>query len=376
MKHSMKIMHIISTLDIGGAEQNLFYLVSRMEKRSFLNHVVSMTDIGPTGKMIQETGIPVTQLDMRKGVPDPRGIVRMRRVVQKVKPDIIQSWMYHANLFGLLFNQGRHLFWNIRCSDMDLEKYGFMYKISVHAGALLSRIPAIVITNSYAGRSTHESLGYRPRRWEVIPNGFDLDLFKPDPEAKTSVRYELGIPQNALVIGLIARFDPMKDHLNFLAGARILHDTYPDTHFLLAGRGVDERNPDFEHIVRNMPWPNHFHLLGERLDIPRILAALDISASSSYGEGIPNNIGESMAAGIPCVVTDAGDSRNLIGETGIVVPRQDPHALAHAWTELIQAGAESRKEIGQRARDRIRGHYNIKATVGNYESLYSAFKER
>ncbi len=367
----IKILHLISTLDVGGAEQNLLRLISSMDKTSYDSSVVSMTDIGPIGKECMNRGFPVHALNMKKGIPDPRGVSRLKKFVSHVQPHIMQCWMYHANLLGLLFSRGRRLVWNIRCSDMDLTQYDFIYKYTVKSGAIFSRIPDAVIANSCAGKAYHEELGYSSRRWEIIPNGFDMDLFKPDVNARTRVRRELSIPEDAPVIGLIARHDPMKDHRTFFHAACLHLETHPSVHFILAGQNVTGENPELHRLIGNNKNSGQFHLLGQRRDIPDVLAALDIATSSSLSEGLPNTIGEAMATGIPCVVTDVGDSRILVGDAGHVVPKNSPELLARAWQRLIDAGPDHIRLLGGRARKRIGQHYSLDSSVRHYEKLYT-----
>ncbi|MBN2299359.1 MAG: glycosyltransferase, partial [Deltaproteobacteria bacterium] len=373
----LSVLHLISTLDVGGAEQNLLRLTSSMDNTCFLSMVVSMTDIGPVGEELRKQDITVHSLNMKKGLPDPRGIYHLKRLVSLYQPDIIQCWMYHANLFGLLFSHKRHLIWNIRCSDMDLSRYGLIYKYTVKAGAIFSRIPDVVIANSFAGKEFHEGLGYSSRKWEVIPNGFDTDLFKFDKDSGNNIRLESGIPLDAPVIGLIARLDPMKDHETFFKAAELFLKIYPEAHLVLAGRDVENNNPLIMACLQGTSQPDHFHMLGQRRDIPQILSALDIaSSSSSWGEGLPNTIGEAMATSIPCVVTDVGDSRVLVGDTGYVVPKNNPQALSTAWTRLIDSGHKNLRALGEKARERIRQHYSLHSTTKKYEALYSGLIQK
>ncbi len=346
-----------------------------MNKALYKSMVVSMTDIGPIGTEIRNQDVSIHALNMKKGIPDPRGISRLKAVVFHYEPDIIQCWMYHANLFGLLFSRRKPLVWNIRCSDMDLSRYGFVYKSTVKAGAIFSKIPDALIANSFAGKKFHEGLGYDPKRWEIIPNGFDPGLFKPDAKARTTIRFELGIPEDAPVIGLIARFDPMKDHRTFFHAAHLLLKTHPTVHFVLAGQNITSHNPELYRLTGDYRNSRQFHLLGQRRDIPDVLNALDIATSSSLSEGLSNTIGEAMAAGVPCVVTDVGDSRLLVGDAGHVVPKNNPEILARAWQRLIDAGPDHIRLLGDMARKRIQEHYCLDTSVRRYEELYSELSE-
>lgn len=370
MLRRVKVLHLISTLDVGGAEQNLFRLVASMDRGVFTSEVVCMTAPGPMGSRIEEAGIPVRSLKMSKGRPEMAAVPRLWFMAGLYRPDVIQCWMYHANLLATTLLHPQRVLWNIRCSDMDLSRYGSLYRLTVLAGARLSRIPGAIITNSTAGRIAHERLGYRPRRWVTIPNGFDTDLFRPDARARSSVRAGLGIPSDAFVIGLIGRLDPMKDHATFFKAAGAFSSARPGTHFILAGRGVSRKNRAVTDLMEGIPDTGTFHLLDERCDIPQILAALDLATSSSVSEGFPNAVGEAMACGLPCVATDAGDTGTLMGDTGILVRRQSPEELCRAWETVASMEPAERRAVGMKARERIRRHYTQEKTTESYQQEY------
>lgn len=367
----IKILHLISTTDTGGAEQNLLRLVNGMDRERFHNLVISMTAIGSVGKKILKSGIEVQAIDMTKGVPDPRGILKLAHIIHQRRPHIIQAWMYHANLLALPFCVGRPLIWNIRCCDMDLAQYGPIYRWTFKTGALLSGLPSAIITNSHAGRDFHQTRGYHPLRWQTIANGWDTDTFKPDPAAGRQMRVKLGIPARSPVIGLIARPDPMKDLPTFFAATQHLLHSHPTTHFIVAGSHMCAGHPQIQPHLRDISPPANFHLLEEQDDIPRLLNTLDLATLSSVSEGLPNSIGEAMACGIPCVVTTVGDCARLVGDTGLAVLPSDPPALARAWQNLITAGQEERRRLGDLARRRIREHYSLPAMIRAYENLYA-----
>ena len=204
----------------------------------------------------------------------------------------------------------------------------------------------------------------------VIPNGFDLDAFFPDKQAREKVRKELGINDKIIVIGFVARFDPQKDHKNFFEAAKIVHKIYPKVHFFLCGDGISWKNEKLREWIEKSGVEKVTHLLGRRDDIKNVYNSIDIFCSSSYGEGFPNVIGEAMACGIPCVVTNVGDSAIIVGDTGFVVPPKNPESLDEAIIKMIEIGEEKRKELGKRARKRIEESYSIEKIVKNYEQLY------
>ena len=205
----------------------------------------------------------------------------------------------------------------------------------------------------------------------VIPNGFDLEGFKPDSSARVSVRTELGIGPNHPVIGLVARFDPQKDHRSFIDAASILAARLPSAWFVLCGDDVTWDNQELARWIDDAGIRDRVYLLGRRDDIARLLNAFDVaSLSSAYGEGFPNVVGEAMACGVPCVVTDVGDSAWIVGDTGRVVPIRDPKALADSWLALVEAGQQARQMLGARARARIIEQFDLEVIAGRYAKLY------
>jgi len=369
------ILHLITTLDVGGAEVMLLKLLVRMDASRFKNHVICLAEMGVVGQNISAQGISVHALSMPRGRLTIKGLTQLRRLMRQINPDIVQTWMYHADLIGLLFgkiSRIRRICWNIRCSEMDLRRYRLGTQITVRLCTTLSSFPDVIIANSKEGANFHKRKGYRAKRWEVIPNGFDLGVFKPDGQAKERLAQELGLNRKEppIFIGYIARFDPMKDHPTFIKAACLLLQGRGDVHFILAGKDVTEENGALATQIPDV-WKDQFHLLGERNDIPTIAAGIDIAALTSYGEGFPNVIGEAMACGVPCVVTDVGDSGRLVGSTGKVVTPKDPYALAGSMLELLALSSEERRKLGRQARERIRSHYSLDKIVAMYESLYS-----
>ena len=285
----LKILHLISSLDLGGTEIQLAKLLARMDGARLQHCVVSLIPVGPVGEMMRTRGIPVYSLGMRRGAPSLSALWKLWRVVRAEKPQVLQTWLYHADLLGLLVGKLAGipaLVWNLRCSNVDMQHYPKFSGLVVRILSGLSGLPDVVIVNSQAGRLTHAHLGYHPKRFEVIPNGFELDQFRPDASAREWLLSEFKLPKDAVIVGLIARYDPMKDHQTFLAAARLLRMTYPNAHFVLCGRGVYPSNSMLMRWVKDYGLNGTVHLLGERTDIPRMTAAMDIGTSCSFGEGL------------------------------------------------------------------------------------------
>ncbi len=370
----INVVHVITELDVGGAEMMLHRLVSAMDDRRFRNEVVSLSSIGPVGKMIAELGVPVSALGLRPGTPSPAALWRLSRLLRRRRAQVVQTWLYHADLVGLLAARlagTRHVVWNLRCSNMELSRYRRATRWVVKVCSRLSSMPSAVIVNSRAGHRYHADLGYRPKRWELIPNGLDLRHFQPDQAARGRLLTALGLSEHATLIGLVARFDPMKDHRTFLEAASVLRRKRPEARFVLIGRGADSSNPELAGWVRNLGVTEAVHLLGERLDVPALVAGLDVaSLSSAFGEGFPSVLAEAMACGVPCVATDVGDAAEVVGNTGRIVPPRTPDALAAAWLELLEMGPEEQRDLRSLARRRAEDQFALAATVERYERLY------
>ncbi len=377
----MKILHLITGLKTGGAEMMLYKVLAHMDPSAFQNEVVSMTGGGEIGRRIEGLGIPVSALGMAPGVPSPLAVVRLAGMIRRTRPDVLQTWMYHADLLGGLAGRlaGVPVLWNIRNSGLEphLTKRSTI-RIAGVCRRLARRLPARIVCCSERAVGLHVDFGYPPEKMTVIPNGFTLDSFRPDPEARARVRGELGFPPDAPLIGYMARFDPTKDHPNFFRAAALLGRDHPEAHFLLCGKGITEDNPALADGIKEAGLGGRCHLLGLRADVPALTAALDIAASSSAGEGFPNAVGEAMACGVPCAVTDVGDSALLVGDTGRVVPRRDADALAQSWRDLLDMDGGERQKLGAAARRRVETHFDIRAVAARYGRLYeeTAEKER
>ena len=375
----LHVLHLITGLEVGGAETMLARLVAGLDRARFRCTVVSLGAGGALAAEIAAAGVSVHSLGMRRGlVSGAAGILRLRRLLRAVRPDLLQTWLYHADFTGLVAGRlagVRPIVWNLRCADMDLSRYAASTRLLVRLLAQLSGAPDAVIVNAEAGRRWHERLGYRPRRWAVIPNGFDAERFRPDAAARAAFRRDLGIADDVPVIGVVARFDPMKDPATFVRAAAVLGRKRADARFVMIGRGLEAANPALAAELQAAGLGPRLHLLGERRDVAALLPGLDLFALTSFSEGFPNVLGEAMAAALACVATDVGDARLLLGDCGRIVPRADAQAMAAAWAELIEAGPAARAALGARARARIESAFTLAPAVAAYERLYAELAE-
>ncbi len=333
-----QIVYVISGLGTGGAEAMLTRLVTATPRLADAMIVVSLLPAQVHADHMRNAGVSVIELNFSGIIGPISGLIRLAKLIATRRPEIVQGWMYHGDLAALLAlaMSGRRrrtsLIWSIRCSEFELSHYSVMLRLVVKACTLLSRRPDVVTANSYAGMKDHIALGYRPRHCEVIPNGIDTDIFKPDASARTLLRQQLGIADDCLVVAHVARVDPLKDQATFLAAMAQL----PDLKALMIGDGTE-----------NLPAAPNILRLGRRHDVPALLAAADLVVSSSVSEGFSNVIAEGMACGLPPIATDVGDAREIIGETGLIVRPRDPGALADAIRTLAAETAAQRIARGR-----------------------------
>jgi glycosyltransferase involved in cell wall biosynthesis len=369
----VRVCHVITGLNTGGAETALYNLLKAANAEQFTMSVVSLSDIGSIGTRIARLGVSVESLGMRSGGLPLAGLIRLRTLLSRIEPDVIQSWMYHANLLALLASRSLRksipVIWNVRHCIYDLNNEPLNTRWVIQISRMLSGLADGIIYNSRQARQQHEALGYSPTRAIRIPNGFDLQTLRAESTFRDDVRTELGIPSDALVLGHVGRFHPMKDHVNFLQAVSQLTLTHSRLHIIMCGQGVEKENSQLAPYLQQID-PSRMHLLGERDDVPHLLSAMDIFCSSSWSEAFPNVLGEAMAVQLPCVTTGVGDSGCIVGDTGIVVPPKDPGALAGALTKLLELPADERNRLGEQARQRIEQNYSISHVTKTYEGLY------
>lgn len=373
MKHN--IAFIITNLRVGGAEMMLYKLVSRIDRGIFSPLVISLNDDVPMAQDFENLGIPVTTLGINGIASIPRGGIRLLRLLHRHQPQIVQTWMYHADLVGGLGARAigiQPVIWNIRHSNLDSKiDPGTTVQVAKACARLSSVVPAHIVCCSETAKAIHEKLGYDPKKIVVIPNGFDLSKFIPDSVSRRRIRNDLGVTKDTFLIGLVGRYHPQKGHRTFIRAAAKLTSQVKGIEFLFCGKGADWQNRELVNLIDEAGMRNFFHLLGFRTDVPAITSALDLATSSSIcGEGFANTVGEAMACGVPCVVTDVGDSAMIVGDTGMVVHPGDPEELFQAWLSCYQSDIEVKKQLGILARQRIAELFSVEAIADKYQHLY------
>ncbi|MBL9145312.1 MAG: glycosyltransferase [Verrucomicrobiaceae bacterium] len=363
-KPATRVAFLITALGSGGAEMMLTQLITNLDRTRFAPEVISLIPGGKHTDILRAAGIPVHDLGMVAGKPSLASLLKLRRLTKQIEPDLLVGWMYHGNLAATLASWIGHrapVIWNVRQSLYSLayEKRGSAMVIK--ALAHLGFNPQHILYNSQISARQHEAIGYDATKTVLVPNGFNTESFKPDANARASVRQELGLPPDAILIGRFGRNSAMKDYPTFIEAMKLV----PNAHAIIAGTGTEE-------LKSLVIGHSSFVILAERHDLPRLTAALDIACSSSaFGEGFPNVVAEAMCSGVPCVVTDVGDSAWLLQDAGKVVPPNNARALAAALNELIALPSHERHALGERGRQRIIDHFSLPAVVAQFESMLS-----
>lgn len=372
------VVHVITGLGMAGSELSLARLATAARRHRHV--VVSLADEGAIGPQLASAGVRVHTLGMKGPLDVPRALYRLRRILRSERADIVQGWLAHGNFLATLAHglprSGAVLLWNIRQSLSDIALERRSTRALIRLNARLSRRPLHILYNSERSAAQHEAIGYAAEKRRLIPNGFDLARFAPSMERRRTTRSTLGIADDAPLVGLIGRFHPTKNHRAFLAAASEVLESHPEARFLLAGPGVTPDNPELRAMAGDARLRQRCLFLGARDDVHDLNNALDIACNVSVGESFSNTMGEAMASGIPCVVTDSGDSVAIVGDSGIVCADGGPEAIAAAIGTLIEAGVERRGALGEAARRRMEEMFSLETMVTRYEELYDDVLEK
>ncbi len=349
----------------------LYRLILEFRGSEYSHTVIVLTPGGGLFNRFVESGIKLIVLDVRRSpISD---MIRLYRLMRTLQPDIVQTWLYHADFLGGLAARVagiRNVIWGVRTTDVDggcARATAFVRQ----ACASLSRwVPHTIVCVAEAARRSHSLVGYDPRRMVVVGNGFDLAALTSGQSQRGQLRAQCGFEKDDVVVGTLGRFNLDKDHANFVQAAGQLARRHPRLRFLMVGEQLDANNHDLMGWIAATGHADRFVLLGERSDVAVCLAAMDIFCLSSRTEAFPNVVGEAMAMGLPCVSTDVGDVAVLMADTGVLVPKADPTALAQGVAGLMARGPAYREQMGQKARERIRLTFTMACVRQRFERIY------
>ena len=367
----IKVAHISTGLETGGAEVQLMRLIAAMDHDEFEMMVISMDRDTYLADRIRELGIPVHSLCLRK---QPLALWKGFQLLRQFNPDVIHGTMYQGGVFGTLCRRflpkKPHVIWTVHEPLEHYDEEPLRKRLQLRLWGKMSGSPECLMYVSHLNMQQHLAYGFNNQKALVIPNGVDTTRFGPAKEKGLAIRASLGIPENCIVIGKTARYHRQKNHVGFLRSAAILAKKYDHVRFMLVGTNVDESNATLTDLIGELGLDGKVYMLGNREDIPEIVNAYDIATLTSLGEAFPLTLGEAMVSAVPCVATDVGDNAYIIADTGYVVPVDDDKAMAEGWEKIVVLSQEERNELGQKARQRCLDNFTLEQQVSQHEELY------
>lgn len=374
MDKVIAVTHVIVALNRGGAEMMLRRLVEENLKNAsgFQHVVISLTSVGDHGTALREQGVLVYALDLGGPAALIRGLFRLVALLRDTRPQIVQTWMVHSDFLGGLvarFAGVPRVIWGVRTTDYSVEARSTRV-VRWLCARLSCVVPDKIVCAAKASLESSANAGYALSKLMVIHNGFDVGALRSQVGTGAAVRQKLGFAPDALVIGCLGRYNPAKDHANFVHAAGHLAASYPSCRFLMVGRDLTPNNAELRRLIQATGFADRFIFLGERSDPAACLDAMDVFVLSSCTEGFPNVLGEAMAMGVPCVSTDVGDAALLLGGAGRVVPPRDSSALAQAVSQMLEMPAAERKALGEKGRMRVENEFSMAAAAQKFNNLY------
>ncbi|MCF8033676.1 MAG: glycosyltransferase [Desulfarculaceae bacterium] len=361
----LNITFLMRSMNYGGAERQVVLLVRELVARGHAVAVVVFYPGGPLEKELIQAGCRVESMGKR-GRWDVIGFLpRLARALRGLGTQVLVSYLDVPNLVAAALKPllpGAALVWGVRASNMDLSRYTWLDRLVFALEGPMSRMAEVVICNSQAGLEHVRAAGFAASRLIVIPNAIDTGRFRPSAAMRAAFRAELGLSHGDLLVGLVGRLDPMKDHPAFLKAAARLAKDHPGAHFVCVGDGPADYQASLRAQGEELGLEERLHWLPGRDAVEQVYNGLDLLCSASlYGEGFPNVVGEAMACGLPCVVTQVGDAPRVLGDAGRVVPPGDPAALAQALGGLLALPSREREALGRAARQRVEKNYSVKS---------------
>jgi glycosyltransferase involved in cell wall biosynthesis len=369
------IVHIITSLDIGGAETMLKKLVIERKKTGENDIVVCLKKNGVIAAELNSNGIEVYFLKINSIISLIYGVFKLNHILKEKKPSLVQTWLYHSDLIGGLISWLNRIpvVWNIRQTKFNSNANLFTIFVMRICAYLSYFIPQKIICAANASLITHKKFGYDKSKLFVIPNGFTISNTRPIQDV-FQLKRRLGITDEEFVIGSIGRYHTDKDYLNLINAAQIVLTKYPNLKFVLIGKNLDKSNMQLKQYLEERNIEKKFLLLGQIENVDKYFYIFDIYCIHSKSEGFPNVLGEAMLMKLPCIVTDVGDCRYILKDNGIVVPPENSDLLAEGITHFVNMPVNQRKNLGIRSYLRIKDEFMLTDVVKKYNDLYNSIK--
>ncbi len=368
----MKIVHIITGLNDGGAE-NILYKVCKFDNLN--NHIViSFVSGGKYSTILKEMGVTVHSINMK--FYSIIKFIYLIRLLRNLNPDIVQTWLVHGDFIGGIASRLagiKNIVWNVLYSKLDtrIEKIRTIFIIKL-LSKLSHIIPKFIIVISKSAYDNCKNIGYNKNKIILVNSGFDLSYFKISEKQKLDFRNQFNINHNMPLIGIVARYHPIKDHKNLLKALKIIKSKKINFYCVFVGTDMNIENKILLNDIKNYKLENNIKLLGPLNNIPLVMNGLDIKILCSKSEGFSSVIVEAMACGTPCVVTDVGDSSFIVGKTGWIVPPSDPAKLAtEIQNAIFEIDSDNWEKRCEQARLRVKKNFGINKMIKSYNLIWS-----
>lgn len=372
----MKILHIISSLNDGGAEGVLYRLIVST-KKIFNHEVICLLNEGKYGKLLEKHNIKVSYLNMSRDNLNISKILKLYSIIKLSSPDTVQTWMYHADLIGGMLAKIlriKNIFWNIRSSHYYFGKTKLRTVILIYLCGIFSwLIPTSIICNSKISIKIHRRYLYK-NNFTLIYNGVDTEIYKPNYNNRFKIRKKLNIEKNVFLVGCVARFDPQKDHLNLIKAINFIKKYDFNLKLVLIGKGIKNLNKECNKFIRENKLNKKIILLENQNNINEFYNSFDLFILPSlYGEAFPNVIAEAMSSKLICISTDVGDSKFIISNNNFIIPTNNPSLMCDKIIEIYKLYKNNLKQfeyLTKKNRDYVIDNFNLQTMCKNYSNIW------
>ncbi|WP_337100778.1 glycosyltransferase [Paenibacillus sp. YIM B09110] len=366
-----KILFLITGFDYAGAENQVVQLCRGLRAKHYNILIVSM--IKPVAYLdeLKRLGVDIQSLHMNKGVPDPRALLKLRRIVKSFGPDIVHSHLVHANIMArvarLLVKMPVLI-----CTAHNINEGGrlreWMYRITDPLCDLTTNVSQEAVNRYIDIKAAPEN------KIIYVPNGIDMSQFEKNDHDYSNIRNELGLGGQFVWLA-IGRFVPEKDYANMLKAYALIVRSYPTSMLLIAGIGVEREA--MEKLSRDLGLEQNVRFLGIRTDIPKLMNAVDAYLMSSKWEGLPIVLLEAAASGLPIVATKVGGNAEVVHHetNGYLVPSENEKELADKMALLMDKSESERRHMGEQGKAYIESHYNMQKIIERWEQLYGEARQ-
>ena len=370
-----RVLHVIYSLSQGGAERTLTNIC--LNSKQHIHQIVCLTNKSFYSNLLEENNIKIYELNMNRFHNFLIAPIKFYSILRKIKPQIVQTWMYHSDLFGGLIAKLAGIeivIWNARSSSFKIPEITYSSLLTSRINALLSWfVPTKIICCGKYAAQCHINQGYDSSKIKIIFNGVDTKLFAPNSKNRNLIRRKYSITTNTILIGMVARYTPLKDHVTLLKSLSLFNNFKQNWICILSGRGMNHSNYELVEMINSLNLSKKVRLIGTQTNINEIYNSLDLHILSSTSEGFPNCLIEALSSGVPCISTNVGDAKFILKDLGWVINTSNPYQLAKVIKKFSVLKESEIAKISESSRNRIKSQFSLRKLIENYDNLYLEF---